>query len=71
MVSWFGHQNQAGFSFWLRHKTDGGRLARDMRRDLAACFGVKQVWLEFLSLASRLKMGGARDIIAEVASSGS
>jgi hypothetical protein len=22
----------------LRHKTDGGRLARDTRRDLAACF---------------------------------
>jgi hypothetical protein len=22
----------------LRHKTDGGRLTRDMRRDLAACF---------------------------------
>jgi hypothetical protein len=23
---------------WLRYKTDGGRLARDTRRDLAACF---------------------------------
>jgi hypothetical protein len=27
----------------LRHKTDGGRSARDTRRDLAACFGWKQV----------------------------
>jgi hypothetical protein len=35
----------------LRHKTNGGRLARDMRRDLAACFTWKQVWLGFLSLA--------------------
>jgi hypothetical protein len=24
--------------YWLRHKTDGGRSARDTRRDLAACF---------------------------------
>jgi hypothetical protein len=29
---------------WLRHKTDGGRSARDTRRDLAACLAVKQVW---------------------------
>jgi hypothetical protein len=35
----------------LRHKTDGGRSAWDMRRDLAACFTLKQVWLEFPSLA--------------------
>jgi hypothetical protein len=35
----------------LRHKTDGGRLAWDTCRDLAACFIWKQVWLEFLSLA--------------------
>jgi hypothetical protein len=35
----------------LRHKTDGGRLARDMHRDQAACFVWKQVWLGFLSLA--------------------
>jgi hypothetical protein len=27
----------------LCHKTDGGRLARDTRRDLAACFAWKQV----------------------------
>ena len=27
----------------LCHKTDGGRTARDTRRDLAACFGAKQV----------------------------
>jgi hypothetical protein len=35
----------------LRHKTDGGRSARDTHRDLAACFTWKQVWLGFPSLA--------------------
>jgi hypothetical protein len=35
----------------LRHKIDGGRSTRDTRRDLAACFTWKQVWLEFPSLA--------------------
>jgi hypothetical protein len=35
----------------LHHKTDGGRSARDTRRDLAACFASKQVWLGFPSLA--------------------
>jgi hypothetical protein len=35
----------------LRYKTDGGRSARDTRRDLAACLAWKQVWLGFLSLA--------------------
>jgi hypothetical protein len=35
----------------LGHKTDGGRSARDTRRDLAACFTWKQVWLGFPSLA--------------------
>jgi hypothetical protein len=35
----------------LRNKTDGGRSARDTRRDLAACLASKQVWLGFLSLA--------------------
>jgi hypothetical protein len=34
----------------LRHKTDGGRSARDTHRDLVACFAWKQVWLGFLSL---------------------
>jgi hypothetical protein len=34
----------------LRHKTDGGRSAQDTRRDLAACFTWKQVWLGFSSL---------------------
>jgi hypothetical protein len=34
----------------LRHKTDGGRSARDTRQDLAACLAWKQVWLEFPSL---------------------
>jgi hypothetical protein len=31
----------------LRHKTDGGRLAWDTHRDLAACLAWKQVWLGF------------------------
>jgi hypothetical protein len=35
----------------LRHKTDGGKSARDTRRDLAACLTWKQVWSGFLSLA--------------------
>jgi hypothetical protein len=35
----------------LRHKTDGGRSARDTRRDLVACLSWKQVWLGFSSLA--------------------
>jgi hypothetical protein len=38
----------------LHHKTDGGRMARDTRRDLAACFTWKEVVLGFPSLASRL-----------------
>jgi hypothetical protein len=35
----------------LRHKTDRGRSAQDMCRDLVACFAWKQVWLGFPSLA--------------------
>jgi hypothetical protein len=35
----------------LRHKTDGGRSARDAHRDLAACLVWKQLWLGFSSLA--------------------
>jgi hypothetical protein len=38
----------------LRHKTDGRAMAWDTRRDLAACFMWKHVWLGFSSLASRL-----------------
>jgi hypothetical protein len=34
----------------LRQKTDGERSARDTRRDLAACFTWKQVWLGLFSL---------------------
>jgi hypothetical protein len=30
----------------LRHKTNGGRSARDTRRDLAACLALNQVWPE-------------------------
>jgi hypothetical protein len=35
----------------LCHKTDRGRSAWDTRRDVAACFIWKQVWLGFSSLA--------------------
>jgi hypothetical protein len=35
----------------LRHKTNEGRSAQDTRRDLAACFTWKQVWLGFSCLA--------------------
>jgi hypothetical protein len=35
----------------LRHKTDGGRSARDTRQDLATSLAWKQVWLRFFSLA--------------------
>jgi hypothetical protein len=34
----------------LHHKTDGGRSARDTRRDLAACLASTQVWLGLPSL---------------------
>jgi hypothetical protein len=37
--------------FRLSHKIDGGRSTRDTRRDLAACFAWKLVWLGFSSLA--------------------
>jgi hypothetical protein len=37
----------------LRHKTDGMmKIVWDTRRDLAACFAWKRVWLGFPSLAS-------------------
>jgi hypothetical protein len=35
----------------LHHKIDGGRSAQDTRRDLVACFALKQVCLGFHSLA--------------------
>jgi hypothetical protein len=38
----------------LRHRTDGGRMAWDTRRDLAACFAWKQVALGFPIMASGL-----------------
>jgi hypothetical protein len=50
---------------------------RDTRRDIAACFAWKQLWLGFPSLASGLKTGGcvmtsdARGTITEVASEAS
>jgi hypothetical protein len=37
--------------FRLSHKINGGRSVRDTRRDLAACFTWKLVWLLFSSLA--------------------
>jgi hypothetical protein len=51
----------------LRHKTNGGRSARDTHRDLSACFVWKQVWLEFSSLAWRL--AEARQQVMHVAAS--
>jgi hypothetical protein len=51
---WFlslGPKTKRDLVCWLHHKTDRGKLARDTRRDLAACFTWKQVWLGFPSLA--------------------
>jgi hypothetical protein len=42
----FGLKTKQASVFWLRHKTNGGRSARDTRRDLAACLAWKQVWPE-------------------------
>jgi hypothetical protein len=50
---WFfglGLKNKWASICWLRRKTNGGRSVRDTRRDLAACFALKQVWIEFPSL---------------------
>jgi hypothetical protein len=49
-----GHKTKKALVCRLRHKTDGGRTARDAHRDLAACFAWKQVTLGFPSLALRL-----------------
>jgi hypothetical protein len=76
-VSWFGPQNHVGFDLLVAPQTDGGRSARDTRRDLAACFVWKEVWLGFPTSQSGLKigggatMGGARGTIVEVASEAS
>jgi hypothetical protein len=51
----------------LCHKIDVWRSAWDMRRDLAACFAWKQVWLGFPSLACRL--AEARRLVVHVAPS--
>jgi hypothetical protein len=51
---WFlglGLKTKQASVYRLRHKTDRGRPAHDMRRDLAACLAWKQVWLGFPSLA--------------------
>jgi hypothetical protein len=44
----------------LHHKTNGGRMAWDTRRDQVACFAWKQVALGFPSLASRLTKARCR-----------
>jgi hypothetical protein len=46
----------------LRHKIDGGRSARNKRRDLMACFAWKQVALGFPTLASRLTDARWREV---------
>jgi hypothetical protein len=50
---WFfglGLKTKLVMVYRLCHKTDRRRTVRDMRRDLAACFTVKQVELGFPSL---------------------
>jgi hypothetical protein len=54
VVSWFGPQNQVGFDLPVVSQTNGRRSTWDTRRDLAACFGWKQIGLGFPSLVSRL-----------------
>jgi hypothetical protein len=52
---WFGPQNQAGFGLSVAPQNRReGAMVWDTRRDLAAYFAWKQVWLEFFSLALRL-----------------
>jgi hypothetical protein len=51
----------------LRHKTNRGRMTRDTRRDLIACFAWKQVTLRFPSPASR--QAEARRRVVHVATS--
>jgi hypothetical protein len=51
----------------LRHKTIGGRMTQDTRRDMVACFTLKQVVLRFPSLA--LILAEARQRVVHVAPS--
>jgi hypothetical protein len=53
MVSLFVPQNQADICLSVAPQ-NRWRSARDTHRDIVACFGAKQVWLGFPSLASRL-----------------
>jgi hypothetical protein len=54
-VSWFGRQNQAGFSLSVAPQNRWEDVtAWDTRWDLAAYFMWKQVWLGFPNLASTL-----------------
>jgi hypothetical protein len=47
----FGLKTKQASVYRLRHKTDGGRSARDTCRGLAVCLAWKQVWLGFSSPA--------------------
>jgi hypothetical protein len=49
-----GLKNMWDSVWWLHHKINGGRLARDTRRHVAACFAWKQVGLGFSSMTLRL-----------------
>jgi hypothetical protein len=64
-----------GFDLSVASQNIGGRSAWDTRRDLAACFDVKQVWLGFsqsgLKTSGCTMMGVARGIITEVTLSAS
>jgi hypothetical protein len=43
----FGLKTKQALVYWLRHKSNRGRLAWDTHRNLVACFAWKQVWLGF------------------------
>jgi hypothetical protein len=54
---------------WLCHKTDGGRTAQDMRRDLTICFHLEASRISQFGLKTSegATTGGVRDIVVEVA----
>jgi hypothetical protein len=62
-----GLKSKQTLVFQLCNKTNGGRMARDTRRDLSACFVWKQIVLGFPSLAS--KLADARRRVVHVAPS--
>jgi hypothetical protein len=55
----------------LHHKTDGGRSARDMRRDLAVEASLVRVFQSGLKTDGGTTVGGARGTIMEIASEAS